>query len=604
MARLRSSTLAFLVPGALVVAISLFLTLRQRTSAQPPRLSHFSGSRVVLAMPSLLPAARLPARLRVAIVRDPAAASFYDSPATLDTIVRAWRDLLAAAGADVRVVRPGEVRGSAARVIVVPSSPCLSLETREAIDRAGARGQGLIVAGPVGTHDAGCRAIGYGLVVAMTGASRAEVLRDRPMVYVAIPGDGPLAVGIPPGARLEIDPATQVALRTSARDAFFADYALGSAPAQGEPFLDAAVVRSTYRGARAVYFGFELRDTRRTSWNREILALLVRNAAAWTGDVPLAWIEPWPGGRGSAAVIAQDVENGFGNARYALDSLRAAGVASTWFLISDLARRNVRLTRRMAEAGEIGTHTENHQLLGGLPFERQRERLRVTQRDLSRMLGRPVHGLRPPEEQFDEATMAAWLASGGGYLLGVNDGRCAAPELLRVRGDTLVLVPRVFGDDFAAAGPESRRSPAVVGTLMRAEWGKARTLGGLYVLSYHSQLLAREEYVPALARLARAMATDSTVWLTTAGAVAEWWRGRSSLEARVVRRSATRLELVLRNREHRVVENLVLHATLPRGFALRRTGAPRLPAEPGAVRVLVPMILGRATVTIPLEAER
>ena len=100
-----------------------------------------------------------------------------------------------------------------------------------------------------GVFDAGCRPIGYGLVIGLTGASRAEVLRDRPMVYVSIPSGGPLAADIPAGARLDVSPASQVALRHPRPDAFYSDYTLGANPVQGQPFLDAALVRSMFQGA-------------------------------------------------------------------------------------------------------------------------------------------------------------------------------------------------------------------------------------------------------------------------------------------------------------------------------------------------------------------
>ena len=55
---------------------------------------------------------------------------------------------------------------------------------REAIAAAASRGQGLIFTGPAGINDAGCRSLGYGLVVETTGASRAEPVDAREMVYV------------------------------------------------------------------------------------------------------------------------------------------------------------------------------------------------------------------------------------------------------------------------------------------------------------------------------------------------------------------------------------------------------------------------------------
>lgn len=593
------STLIFGAAASAVLGISLALTLRARASpaAAPKR---FSGSSVVLRMPTVLSDRRLPARLRVAIVRDDAAAGYYDAAGSLDAIVARWRAELVAVGAEARVVRSSQLRGLTTDVLVVPSSPCLTVETREALELAGQRRQGLIVSGMAGVYDAGCRMIGYGLVIGLTGASRAEVLRDRPMVYVSIPGDGPLSADIPPGARLNISPGSQVALRAPTRDAFYSDYTLGPQPAGGEPYFDAAVVRATYRGARVVYVGFELTDAVRSEWNRGVMRLLVRNAAAWAGNLPMASPRSWPGGHAAAAVLAQDVEQGFENATQALDSLSAAGIRSTYFVMSDLALRNRRLTRRMASAGEIGTHSENHTLLGGTPFARQLQRLRNTQKDLTDLLEIPVRGLRPPEEQFDEATMAAWLGAGGTYLLGANDARCASPELLRVGGDTLLLVPRVFNDDFVATGPRHRRAPALVGSLLQAEFAKARSLGGLYVLSYHSQLLARADYVPTLTSIARAIAADSTVWLATADEVADWWLARSTLGLRVIRRSADRLEVVVRNPSRRVVERAGIQLTLPRGRRILAAGVPFTSAGDGVARLAVRFLPGASSLTIPV----
>lgn len=590
--------LAFGMPAVAVVAISAAFTMRA-TAAPTPEPGRFSGSRVVMQMPTLLPAARLPGPLVVAIVRDPESAGFYDSPATLDAMIQAWRRPLEATGATVRVVSPGAIRGAGARVLVVPSSPCLSVATRDAIDHAGERGQGLIVSGLTGTHDAGCRRLGYGLLVAMTGASRAQPVQRRSMVYVTIPAGTPLAADLPPGTRLDISPASQVALRVRTRDLFYSEYSLGTAPVDGAPYLDAAAVRAEYRGARVVYFGFEPVNVARNAWHRDVLRVLARNAVAWAAGVPVATASPWPHGYQSAAVIAQDVEQGFANARHALDSLKAAGVRSTFFVTSDIAREHRRLTRAMAHAGEVGTHTENHDLLGGNPFERQLTRLELTRGNLGKLLDAEVHGLRPPEEQFDEATMAAWLRAGGIYLLGANGTRCASPELLRVRGDTLVLLPRAFSDDFIAAGPGGRRAPHLVSAVMRADMRRAHSVGGLYVLSYHSQLLARPEYVGVVAQLARELSTARGVWLATAGDVAHWWRRRSHVRVRVTRTTATHLELDVHNRGGEPVDGSVVAVTIPPGRRLRPS--PNVEVRDGLAIVSLQRVPGRARIAVNLD---
>jgi peptidoglycan/xylan/chitin deacetylase (PgdA/CDA1 family) len=551
-------------------------------------------------MPSLLADAKLPSRIIVDIVRDNAAASFYTAPGALDSVVNTWRAALVAAGADARIVTPAAARtDGAARVLVIPSSPCLTIESREAIDGITARGGGVILTALTGINDGGCRALGYGLIVGVTRASRADTLESRPMTYLTIPAGSPIAVDIPPGSRLDLNPGRQVALRLPERDAFYSDYALQPEPAGGAPLLDAALTHTSLGRGRLVYWGFELRDIIRLPWDQALAVLLVRNSVAWAASMPLASVEPWPKGRRAAATITQDVEAGFANAAYALDSLKAARIRSTFFLTSNMAQQHSGLSHDLANNGEVGSHTENHRLLGGLREADQRDRLRTTQRDLTDLLGLPVDGLRPPQEQFDLATMRAWLAAGGRYLFGANDSRSASPELLPIGKDTLVLIGRVGSDDFAAVAAAHGDVGGSANVLL-AEYTRLRALGGLYALSYHSQLLASRQYVPALAHVARSIAGDSVVWLATAAEVAEWWRERAQLDARVVQRSDG-FDVIVRNRGERLVGNAVVRVDLPAAKLVNRPEVVLLPSQPGALRFLLPPLRGKTTRTFSFD---
>ena len=572
--RIRRGELVLGGTGAAILAVSVVLTVRATSPVGTgPTVARFPGSLTVIPMGSLLPSAKLPARVSAVVVHDEAAVRYYGSRGRVDSITGAWRDALRAVGADARVVRSTAL-GSAgsADVVVIPSAPCMAVATRELIERrrTGRGRGGLIVTGIAGTHDAGCREIGYGLLTQLTGASRVVPLDAREMVYVTFPHGGPLTVDIPPGARVELDPGRQIALRRRGRDAYFSGYTLDPLPAGGNALVDGAVVHSTVGAARVVYWGFDLTDASSLPWTQGVLSLLVRNSLAWAADLPMASLEPWPGGARAAALFAQDVEDQFENARHALDSLRDAGVRSTFFLTSDIARRHRGLTRALAEHGEVGTHSENHRLLGGTPEASQRARLDLTRRDLSDITGSPVVGLRPPQEQFDRATMIAWLAVGGTYLFGANNSRVAAPELLAVGGDTLVLLGRVAPDDFIAAAPGASRDPAWLTATFLHEFSKARALGGLFLFSYHSQLFSRPEHVPIVARVARTVAADSAIWVATAGEIAEWWRARSAVLLRVSGVSEREVRMTARNTGRLSARNVVVRVTRGDAAALVR----------------------------------
>jgi hypothetical protein len=134
-----------------------------------------------------------------------------------------------------------------------------------------------------------------------------------------------------------------------------------------------------------------------------------------------------------------------------------------------------------------------------------------------------------------------------------------------------VLLPRAFADDFAAAGPEYRRAPQLVAGIMRSDMRRAKDVNGLYVLSYHSQLLARPEYVGVVAQLARDLASDSSVWVATANEVADWWRRRSLLETQVVATGTGYIDVRIRNRGDRAVDSALVSVTIPAGRTVRTT---------------------------------
>jgi hypothetical protein len=133
---------------------------------------------------------------------------------------------------------------------------------------------------------------------------------------------------------------------------------------------------------------------------------------------------------------------------------------------------------------------------------------------------------------------------------------------------------------------------------MRRDFARARSLSGLYVLSYHSQLLARAEYVPTLASVARHIAADSSVWLTTADEIAEWWLARSQLDIRVARPSSNQIEVIVRNPSRQVIERTGIQLTLPRGKRIHAASVPHAMISEGMARLTVRFLSGASTLRI------
>jgi hypothetical protein len=219
--------------------------------------------------------------------------------------------------------------------------------------------------------------------------------------------------------------------------------------------------------------------------------------------------------------------------------------------------------------------------------------LSTTQHDLLDLVGSTALGLRPPEEQFDTTTMRAWISQKGNYLFGANDSRAAAPELLRVGRDTLVLIGRVGADDFAATARHVADVRAVAATFL-GEYDRVRALGGHYVLSYHSQVLATPELVPSLASVARRLAADPAVWVAPVGDVAEWWRARSHIETRA-QLSGDVMKVSVRNTSFQTVRGAVVRVSIPGTRRVVRADTKMAPSVGRMVRLVMPPLPGRAT---------
>lgn len=581
-----------------VIGISVLLVrFKERAPEEPAgQPERFAGARTVREIASHLRPASLNGTLRVALLREPGSAGYYDAPTEFAAVLDRWTRELEAIGATVTVVpvhRLGEVRD--ADVLVLPGSPCVGPETRRTVDAHLAQGKGVLMTWLAGVRDGGCREAGWQMVVALTGATRADTLPPGKDAYVTFPSGGPLSFDIPPGARLELLVANHVALRHPARDAYWSDFMHNPKPAAGTTLLDGAVVRAERGPGRVAYWGFDLSRVVTSDWNRDVARTLLRNSIAWAAGRPMGTVEPWPDGHRVAAVIAQDVEDEFANARYALDSLKAAGVRGTFFLVSDLAQQNPDVAKAMASWGEVGTHTENHALLGGTSDSAQRARLSVTQRDLQKLIGRRVAGLRPPEEQFDANTLDAWGAAGGSYVFASNNARSASPEIVSTGAAQMVLLGRNSNDDFISVRKLGGRDPAKLSREYLTAYEKSKQLGGLYLLSYHSQMLSTADLVPTIGTVARALAKDREAWVTTAGEVARWWTARHSIDVTVRQGSSGTLEVTVTNSGRLTATNPVIAVALPPGMpsAMSSVGN-ALDAPRGIARIqLEPLAPGR-----------
>ena len=583
---------------AVVLGLSVLLLRIRPSSTEAAPVNHPAapvGDETAGQLTPVLRSARLPQNasieVSIALVEDPASARYYEDSTHYRRALDTWAQVLEATGATLRRVSPTDIARDTSDVIVVPAAPCLSAPTRAAMLGAASRGRGVIFSGLTGTRDGACRSIGYGLLASLTGASRADTLGSATPSFITMPAGSALSLDVPPGSRVELRPAPHVAVRHGARAAYYSDRDLNPMAIRKE-LVDGAIIHDVNDGRRVAYFGFELDAVVDRAWESGIIALVVRNAVALAAGVPLASPDAWPAGYAAAAVIAQDVEDEFHHARHAVDSLQASGATGTFFLVSEIAIQHALLVAEMAEIGEIASHSENHHALGG-PLGAQRRRLDRTQEQLQALTGERVRGFRPPEERFDERTLAAWRQAGGTYLFGATDGRSASPELVMVGNSPFALVGRIADDDFLTVRRAGITDPVRLADDQIAAFTKSLALGGLYIMSYHSNMMARPATAPAIGMVARALQAREDVWLTTMADVTEWWTVRHTTETTVDRTDDDMLTLTVRNGGSAPLMPSTVAMTLPRGArASSASSGALLPAPAAMARIPVPRLGG------------
>jgi peptidoglycan/xylan/chitin deacetylase (PgdA/CDA1 family) len=323
-----------------------------------------------------------------------------------------------------------------------------------------------------------------------------------------------------------------------------------------------AVTRMTDSGGRVAWLGVRL-DAAASRRDRRLLDRLVRNAALWAAGQVLADVEPWPDGYRAALSVTLDVEHNFRNSRRLAERFRAIGVPVTFFVVTRLALENPDLAEALRSAGEIATHSVDHRQVGGRLWNAQLAALRQARTDVAAWAGVEPAGFRPPRELYDEVTLEAWALLGGRYVAGSNSARTAAPEIFRLRAGRIVVLPRVVDDDYAVMVLRARTSPDSLRAALLAGLDKIRWLGGLDLLTLHSQLIDWDERVDAIESVVRSARERGDVWLTTASEIADWWLRRSDVELAVEAREDGSAVLSVRNAGDAPVSSLWLHVYLP-----------------------------------------
>lgn len=477
-----------------------------------------------------------PGGLRVAVLRSEATIRFLGVPADYDAHVGHWTKLVAGLGGAAERIADADLEGDLAgyRVLVLPSVVCLSDKGRAGVRAFLDGGGGVIATWAAGTRDEHGAWRGWDFLKEVTGADAFESRGAPAPWFLGFRGGSPLAAGSPGGARIQVLSPERLEATALEVDAYWCDARLFPRDSTLPfTFQGAAFHRERGRG-RVVWLGFQ--ENSAAGDDAHLLEAALANAVSWSGRRVSAGIEPWPWPRSSAALLAVEVDQSPENATWAAEALARAGARGTFFYPSERIE-DARDVPALSRAGEVAWQARSEPVAGGL---RASIGLASSRYGLGRRWGSPVAGLAHAD--LDSAGLACLAGAGlRYYFVDGAEGRSVRPAVMRIaqtlgalqRELDVVRLARTTDDDLHLSplglfGLE----PEWIARRVLADFETVHGLGGLYVLSCHTQGLSAPDHAAALPRVLEAWQAAGA-WIASADQIAGWWGARSHLSVTV-----------------------------------------------------------------------
>jgi len=266
------------------------------------------------------------------------------------------------------------------------------------------------------------------------------------------------------------------------------------------------------------------------SINVQRLNAMLASVFRFLSREPYSAIATWPYGKKFGALIEEDTEDKPENAQRVFTIVKNNSFPISWYILSNEALNNRALIRDLAKVGEIACHGDNHGPFTKSTAQEQTIRIARCQKVLSEITNVKPMAFRPPEEEFNTATINAIANNGMTHYIANNTPDRDVPEIQRSTDSqlTLVSIPRMVNDDYEIW--HNRKLNAVdTLSLIDNEIAWVKQIGGLYLFSFHSQYMGKEENVNTIQHMGNTLKQDDTYFATSQD-IADWWLFRSKLQ--------------------------------------------------------------------------
>lgn len=486
---------------------------------------------------------------QVALYASPATKTYFTSiGGNYEFLLSPWRDYFADRKLRVKeITGPDQLKRMDEGVLVLPSAVALSVEERTEISAFRARGGAVLSTWASGTRNAKGEWEGWAFTEQLGAKVLGELAADADVNHLITNGESPVAHTLPAGQRIFVSRASESLLRLQG-DGIAARFMNWARIPVAERRGEGAVVFSetTAQAGRTVVFGFA-----ETAWASHPAAAyaLIDDVIAWLQREPKLVHAAWPSGKLAAHVIEMDTEEGFANASNLATMLDSIDYPTTFFVLTSVGKKFPDTVAQLARQHEIALHGDIHTSFKDQPPAQQEQRIKTMMADMAAMLPNKqgIVGFRAPTEGYDATTEKLLQQNGLRYhVADPNRSEARLPKMALVPGadleSDLVVLPRTQRDDINFFW--EKLPPDQLAQAMSDDAALVLENGGLGLLSVHSQNFAENSdlYKAMPAYLLYLKQRRATLWLASAGQVADWWRQRERFKIKS-RNSGRRLEL-------------------------------------------------------------
>lgn len=245
---------------------------------------------------------------------------------------------------------------------------------------------------------------------------------------------------------------------------------------------------------------------------------------------PFSSIATWPFAKPFAAILEEDTEDLFVNAKAVLALAEEKDFPISWFILSNEALKYRWLTRKMANVGEIACHGDNHGVFTKSSRQEQVVRIARCQKVLEKITGIKPLAFRPPEEQHTSATIDAIINNNMTHYIANYSPDRAVPEIQYslTNKKTLVSIPRMVSDDYEMwSTRQLNKMDSIILVNDQVEW--MNHIGGLYMYSFHSQFMGNIDNLKVIEHMVDKL-KQSDAYFETSKNIADWWQFRTALQ--------------------------------------------------------------------------